>query len=129
MADTRVHPFSAWEDSGFSLMARVYGQTGAAITQAAISAITATFYDIDDEDSPVAIGSPASLTVASVVFDTLQTDSRWTKDATGYNFRYDVPATYTATPGKVRCEVKFDPASGENFHVVFEGTVKALHAS
>lgn len=129
MPATKIHPFSAWEDSGFSLMARVYGQTGAAITQAAISAITATFYNIDDEDAPVAIGSPASLTVADVVFDTLQTDSRWTKDSTGYNFRYDVPASYTATGCKARVEIKFDPASGENFHVVFEGTIGDLYAS
>lgn len=129
MPTTKINPFSAWEDSGFSIMDRVKGQTGSYITQASISAITATFYNIDDEDNPSAIGSPVSLTVASVVFDTLQTDSRWTRDATGYNFRYDVPATFTATPCKMRIEVKYDPASGENFHVVWEGTVGALHAS
>jgi hypothetical protein len=129
MPTTKNHPFSAREDSGFSLMARIKGQTGSNITQASISTITATFYNIDDEDAPVAIGSPASLTVASVVFDTLQTDSRWTKDATGYNFRYDVPATRTGTPCKMRVEIKFVPTTGEPFHDVWEGTVAPIHAS
>lgn len=130
MPDPRPHPFSTWEDSGFSLMSRIQGEDGENITQSSINTITASFFNIDDTDDPQELGfSPIILTVSQVVFDTLQTDARWTKDATGYNFRYDVPKTVAVEPCKMRVEILFDPASGENFYDVWEGTVRAIHAT
>lgn len=122
-----VHTFTCYEDSPPSLMARVTGRTGANITQASLTSITLYGYNIANVASPVASG--VALTVSSVVFDTLQTDARWTEDDTGYNFRYDLPASYIATPGEYLFEFVFDPTSGENFVLVWNGYVKPLQNS
>ena len=84
-----------YEDSTFSLMSR-FTVDGANATQSDCSSITIKAWDVDDYDTPVL---DATLTVSTVVYDTLQTDGRWSVDATGYNFRYDVADTVCTTPG------------------------------
>jgi hypothetical protein len=74
------------EDSIFTIMARIHGD-GANLVQADISSIS---YQIFYTDSDTAHTGETSLTVSTVVYDTLQTDARWTVDSTGYNFRHDV---------------------------------------
>ena len=74
------------EDSTFSLMAR-FEVDGAVGVQANITGVTIKAWDIQDFDTAVLDATP---TVASVVYDTLQTDGRWDVDGAGYNFRYDV---------------------------------------
>ena len=111
------------EDSGASFMARIYGNDGAVIVQASISSIAYKVFNF--KTSKTAPVSEGALTVSSVVFDTLQTDARWTEDSTGYNFRWDAPATIFTTGGDVYLiEIKFTPASGAVFHKLFE--VKAI---
>ena len=86
------------EDSTFSIMARVHAN-GANLTQSDVSTIT---YSIFYTDSTTAHTASTSLTVATVIFDTLQTsDGRWTVDGTGYNFRHDVAATVLTDPTRV----------------------------
>ncbi len=112
-----------WEDSGAYLMSRILGSDGAAIQQADVSSIAYSVYDMDDTSSP----STGSLTVANVVYDTLQTDARWTKDSTGYNFGWAAGASLFAGGDKVyTVEVAFTPASGEVYHVVFQVRTRAL---
>ena len=82
-----------WEDSGCSLMARVTGTAGTAINQASTASITYKVFDLDGA-TPGTATQTGSMTVASVVFDTLQTDARWDYDSTGYNLRYTAPATW-----------------------------------
>ena len=84
-----------YEDSTFSLMSR-FTVDGANATQSDCSLITMKAWDVDDYDTPVL---DATLTVSTVVYDTLQTDGRWSVDATGYNFRYDVADTVCTTAG------------------------------
>lgn len=118
---------SVWEDSGVSLMARVLVGDGTAMQQADISSIAYSVYNEADTTSATSTGT---LTVATVVFDALQTDARWTKDATGYNFRWDVPASILATGGATyRFEIAFTPASGEVFHAVFRVACGVLYRS
>lgn len=123
-----VHEFSGWEDTPVALMARVTGEDAALITQASIDSITIDVYRMVGS-SAVAVGTQGSLTVADVVFDTLQTDSRWTEDSTGYNFRYTVPAARFATAGRHRIEFWFTGADGSVFPLVFEGPVRELERS
>ncbi len=118
---TRMEIF---EGAGAYLMARVLGNAGAAVAQADISSIAYTIYDLDDTSSS---SSDGSLTVANVVYDTLQTDARWSKDSTGYNFGWSAGAALFRDGGKVyQVEVEFTPASGENFVHVFLVTVKEV---
>ena len=84
-----------YEDSTFSLMSR-FTVDGSDATQSDCSSITMKAWDVDDYDTPVL---DATLTVSAVVYDTLQTDGRWSVDATGYNFRYDVADTVCTTAG------------------------------
>jgi hypothetical protein len=100
-------------------MARIAGADGAAITQASLTSITYGVFNKADDSAIVAAGT--ALTIADVVFDTLQTDDRWTVDSTGYNFRHDATAATFVTGDVVhRFEYKFTPTSGEAWHVVFE---------
>lgn len=84
-----------YEDSTFALMAR-FEVDGSNATQSDCSSITMKAWDTNDLTTTVL---STSLTVSSVVFDTLQTDGRWSVDTTGYNFRYDVADTVCTTAG------------------------------
>ena len=126
--------FATWEDSGFSLMARITGVDASLIQQADVASIAYSVFTLEYVDgvevATAVSGGTGALTVATVVFDTLQTDARWKKDATGYNFRWDVPAALVATGNlKHKFEIAFTPSSGEVYHVVAEGYVRGLHRS
>ena len=129
MAAYEVTKGKMFEDGGVTLMARVVNNSAASITQATITGITRKVFDLDSATPDTAVNT-ATLTVASVVFDTLQADSRWTADSTGYNFR-DAPAASIFSTGghRYRVEYLFDPTSGEDFFVVFELTTLAVRTS
>lgn len=126
MADNRKSKSIATEDSGHSVMDRVTGNAGALITQSDITSIAYTVHDLETGEQTVS----STLTVSSVVFDTLQTDVRWTADKLGYNFRYDIPASELPNGDRTYSfEIVFNPASGENFVVVREVDVLGLRGS
>ncbi len=111
------------ENSPVVLMDRVYGESKALITQAAIDTITyrvfeyATREDADGDRNREEVGEEAELTPADVIYDTLQTAAPWdtTKDAAGYNFRFTLPGARRPTGGYfARVEVWLTPStSGE----------------
>jgi hypothetical protein len=108
---------AVFEDSGCYLLARIRGNDAANIVQADISSINLCVSQ--KGGTPDTVGT--AVTVATVIFNTLQTDARWTVDATGYNFRYAVSAAeLPLAPRTYVFEFKFTPASGPVFHVVFE---------
>ena len=80
------------ENGLVTLMARIVDQSNGNILQAEINTVTYTVYLMDDQnpDSGIAVAehSNVTLTVADVIFDTLQIDPIWTVDAVGYNFRH-----------------------------------------
>ena len=113
-----VNKVSAYEDGGVSLMARHRGNDGAYITRTSLNSISVKVFDKSDPSTTL---QSTTLNVSTVVFDTLQTDTRWTKDSTGYNFRHDVPGSWLESGNKTyRIEYKFDPVAGEDFFLVFE---------
>ena len=98
-----------YEDSTFSLMAR-FTVDGSNAEQADCSSIAVKAWKTTDYENAVL---SAALTVSSVVFDTLQTDGRWTTDNTGYNFRYDVADTVCTVAGALyRFEVVVETSGG-----------------
>lgn len=110
---------TVWEGGNATCMARIRGEDGAYIQQADIASISRVTYDLADTSSP---DDTSALTVANVVFDTLQTsDPRWTVDSTGFNFLAVVPSTLLADPRKTyRVEFIFTDGGGAKWPVIFE---------
>lgn len=72
------------------LEARDSSYNSTPIVQADVSAITYSVVDLSENSREVIASS--SLTVANVIFDTLQTGEIWTEDSTGFNFAHDLGA-------------------------------------
>ena len=106
-----------YEDTGITCMSRILGDDASAITQSTTSAITVAVF----KNASTSATYTASLTVADVVFDSYQTDARWSKDSTGYNFRYAVVASvFDAGDATYRVEFKFTPSSGSQYFVIYK---------
>ena len=98
-----------WERSSLFVMARVEGNDGVNITQATLDGIVLYITKLPSKTVIV----PPTFTVADVIFDTLQTDGRWTRDATGYNFGHLLDGnTYIQDPESVYAlEYELTPVS------------------
>ena len=139
----------AFEGHTVVLMARVVGADGSPLVAADLTSIKyevwsipiPTEYDLRDARSkyvtvsvPEKVTSETTLTVADVIFDTLQTDPRWTKDSTGYNFAVEMPDdAFDVIPldqyPKAQWHevaVRFVPTDGEPFAAAFKVAVKSL---
>ncbi len=123
MPPPRIETDQVFEGQSVTHMALIQGNDKVNITQATISSIQLR---VTDDDGNVI--STTTLVVASTVFDILQTpalDIRWTKDDTGYNFKYstlmsDLPKGDTL----YRFEYRFRPVSG-GAHIHFVRNVQA----
>jgi hypothetical protein len=75
-------------------MARIVNASGEIVNQASVAALEYTIYELTSDDPsgliPVTGHEGVSLTVGTVVFDTLQNDGAWTVDTQGYNFRHEL---------------------------------------
>jgi len=99
------------EDSTFAVMLRLQVD-GVSATQSVLSSIT---WKAWDEQNTGTVHASGTLTVSSVVFDTLQTDGRWSADATGYNFRHDITQATFTTPGRYLIEYTVTMTGGNSF--------------
>src|SRR5438552_2294404 len=102
------------ENSSVTLLARVRDNAGALITKVAISSIAAKVFNRTTGD----LVATNLLDKNTCVFDTLQTDSRWTADSDGYNFAATLSGT-NFPDGNVtyRVEIKATPTSGDPFYI------------
>lgn len=91
MASPLITVSEYWAGSTFALLARIRTLSGSNVTQASLASIA---YSVWAQSNPANVSS-GTLTIASVIFDTLQTDYNWdtTRYPNGYNFRWIVPAT------------------------------------
>jgi hypothetical protein len=119
MADAQDIHGTVFKNGSATLLARVVGAAGAAVTQSDIAAVKYGIYLLDEDDpdgqTPVTGHSGVSLPVSAVIFNTLQTDALWTRDATGYNFKHVL-------------EVGAHPAfavAGRSYRIVYELTPAA----
>ena len=110
------------EGNTFELMSRVdIGGVVTGFTQAAISTITWKAF-LESASADTAATNTGSATISTSVFDTLQTDARWKKDPTGYNFRLPFASGEFVTAGTFRIEVLVTPAAGSPFLLVDKTT-------
>lgn len=98
---------SVWAGQPAPFLGRAVGTNGQLPTTSTVSAITAVISDLTDPTQAAYDWTPS---VSNVIFNTLQTDARWTKDTTGFNFLDVVPGaafpivdhiydvSYTITP-------------------------------
>ncbi|MHC4179512.1 MAG: hypothetical protein ACYSWU_18525 [Planctomycetota bacterium] len=127
MADAADIHSTAFKNGSVTFLARVVGRDGANIVQADIASAEYSVYLLDDQDADsrtaVTGHTNVTLTVADVIFDTLQNDALWTADETGYNFRHvlDVSANQAfATAGRrFLVEFALTPSSGQVILVRF----------
>ena len=122
-----------WEDTEPVLMTRIQTHDGTNLLQADVTSIEAMAYNESDDSQN---GTTQTLSASSVVFDTLQTDSRWTADTTGYNFRYQMPAEFIptgtnslATPTMVVVEIRITVTGDVLVPVPFRFQVQGLRSS
>lgn len=132
-----LQPIAAeWcEDSSAVLMCRLENRPtspnsrGTPFVQAGISSATLYVYDTTVAASPVAVSgfTALSLTVASVIFDTLQ---GWSVDSVGANFKYTIGPTAFPTGGhRYRVTVKWVFADGTIGHTQWEGPALSVDES
>lgn len=113
----------ALADTAVYLMADVRWTDGTRITQATTDSIVCRSVDLDDTSTAI---SQPSVTVSTSVFDSLQTDSRWTVNSTGYNFGFILPGAAIPDARKTYL-VTFDfiPNSGETVRHAWRITTEA----
>jgi len=91
MANRTRYRASVSPNGSLTCLARVVGVDAALITQAGIASIEYTINAVGASARSAVTGHDGeTLTVADVVYDSLQTDDRWTEDATGYNFAHTI---------------------------------------
>ena len=120
------------EDVSTTCMARITDTSGSAITQASVSSIAYSVFDLTSgaPDTATSTGTP---TVADALYDTLQTDTAWTAaggDSTGYNFRYVLPASAVPDGGHLYLvEYWITPTTGDPFPIRYKLLAQNVRAS
>lgn len=108
-------------------MARVIGEDGQHISRTTISAVAYSIFTLDEHDpdgrTVVDGHDGVELVVADVVYNSLQTDSRWTADETGYNFAHTMDVSediaFAVAGRNYLVEYILAPASGQIIVVRF----------
>ena len=119
MAFAAIEKAVVWEGSTPVLMARVVGSNNIAIKQADLNNVD---YRVDEAGTQIV--DTTALTIADVIFDTLQTttsDAAWTRDNTGYNFRHQLAAADLPDGDTTYLvQFRFKDAANLPSYVVFE---------
>ena len=119
---------TAFKNGSAVLMARIVDASGAHVQQAGIAAIEYSILELDpcrpDDLTVVAGHDGASLTVANVIFNALQTGGLWTVDEVGYNFRHeiDVSSSEAFPKAGTQYQVRYEltPTTGQKSIVRFQ---------
>jgi hypothetical protein len=111
----------AHRNGSLLLLARIVNWDNAAIQQADVASISYTVRLIDEDDeyttTVVSGHDGVAIAVADAIYDTLQTDSVWSVDSTGYNFKHQLDVSSNqafATRGRAYfVDVAITPVSGQ----------------
>lgn len=107
------------EDTSVTLLARVMVDASNTLTPAVQADFSAIAYQVYNAGTQVTTST--SLTIASVIYNTLQTGTIWGVDDTGFNFKATIAAgSFPAGNQVYTVEVKFTLAGGNVFFGVAE---------
>lgn len=110
----RIITGQAFERGALKLLARIENEPGEVLNQASTDSISLSVFDVDNE----LVDGPTDVTVADVIFDTLQVP--WDVDRIGYSFRYEPDRLLLEEVGTYYFEFKFTPASGDAFWIIYK---------
>jgi hypothetical protein len=100
--------------SGGVILGRILNYQRLPITQASITSLA---YVATDLVTKLNINR-GSITVAGVIYDTLQTAPIWVLDSLGYNFLWPTPAQILSGPGnRAQIDILVTPLTGEVFRL------------
>jgi hypothetical protein len=112
MASTINDVFVVNAGGGWSYLARIKDHDGTDILQADLTSISRVIQELD-KDGAVTSTATDAITIATVIKDTLQTDTNlW---ALSYNIKDDVEASKIANRALYTVQYTFTPVSGEVF--------------
>jgi hypothetical protein len=127
MPDAQDIHGTVFKNGSATLLARVVGAEGAAITRAQVASIGYTVHLLNEQDpdqqASVAGHTEVALQASDVLYDALQTDPLWTRDAVGYNFKQvlDVSShqAFPTAGRSYRIVYELSPAAGQVILVRF----------
>jgi len=119
---------TAFKNGTAVLMARIVNSDGDDIQQSDVSAVKYSVYELDpcqpDVLTVVAGHDAVSLTVSSVIYDTLQTGGLWTVDEEGYNFRHEINVSsaeaFPKAGAQYQVRYELTPTDGQKTIVRFQ---------
>lgn len=112
---------TVFKGGSVTCLARVVGHNAVAITRTDVAAIEYSVYllEADDPDSRTVVSGHdgVALDKMSVIYDSLQTDARWTRDAVGYNYRHAIDvasnAAFALAGRDYLVEYRLTPTAGQ----------------
>jgi hypothetical protein len=119
---------TAFKNGSAVLMARIVDASGANVQQAGITAIKYSVFELDpcrpDNLTAVAGHNGATLVVANVIFNALQTGGLWTVDEVGYNFRHEINVgtseVFPKAGAQYQVRYELTPTTGQKSIVRFQ---------
>lgn len=118
---------TVFKNGSATLLARVVGADNTPVNQADLASAEYSVYllDHDDPDAATVVTGheDVSINVSSLIFNTLQTDTLWDVDQTGYNFKHilDVSTNqaFTVAGRTYRIVFELTPTAGQTILVRF----------
>lgn len=126
MAGSDITRSVIWQGMPVALMARLRNPAGVYVTQASLSSIGYTIFDLGSS-TPATPTASGTLTIASTIFDALQLDARWTIDSIGYNWLWLAPgALFPNQATEYRVKILLTSTDGNQYPAVYQLTTQAL---
>lgn len=104
-------------NSATVLLARATWPNGSYVDQPSTSVIE---YGVWNRDTGEETGSEYIESIGATIFNTLQTDSRWTADAIGYNIAVAIDGSFFPIEGNYRVEILLIPTAGSSITIAWD---------
>jgi hypothetical protein len=100
------------EGNPATILARIQDQFGVPISQSQVTSISVAVWNVETS-TLIATTTPS---VSSCVFDSFQTDGRWSIDAIGYNFAANIDGTsFNVGDNVFQIQATITPITGDPY--------------